>query len=224
MAVISPDLEFAMNPEPRCPCVLLLDVSGSMSGAPIAELNSGLRALQNALKENPLARLRVDLAIVAFESEVSLVQDFISAEDFVAPTLETGTYTSMGLAIDYGLQLLRERKREYRDHGIPYYRPWLFVITDGAPTDGETFPQAVQRLRAEEQAKGVSTFAVGVQGADLSTLALLGERAPLMLNGLDFEKLFVWLSNSLTRVSQTKPGEQAPLAPVDWAMLPAGTA
>lgn len=47
MAVISPDVEFAMNPEPRCPCVLLLDVSGSMSGAPLAELNSGLRALQN---------------------------------------------------------------------------------------------------------------------------------------------------------------------------------
>ena len=29
--------EFAENPEPRCPCLLLLDTSGSMAGKPIAE-------------------------------------------------------------------------------------------------------------------------------------------------------------------------------------------
>ena len=33
--------DFASNPEPRCPCILLLDVSGSMSGRPINELNTG---------------------------------------------------------------------------------------------------------------------------------------------------------------------------------------
>ena len=27
--------EFADNPEPRCPCLLLLDVSGSMAGGKI---------------------------------------------------------------------------------------------------------------------------------------------------------------------------------------------
>ena len=32
--------DFASNPEPRCPCILLLDVSGSMNGRPINELNS----------------------------------------------------------------------------------------------------------------------------------------------------------------------------------------
>jgi hypothetical protein len=35
--------EFADNPEPRCPCLLLLDNSGSMRGAPISELNEGLK-------------------------------------------------------------------------------------------------------------------------------------------------------------------------------------
>jgi uncharacterized protein with von Willebrand factor type A (vWA) domain len=32
-------VEFAENPEPRCPCVLLLDTSGSMQGTPINALN-----------------------------------------------------------------------------------------------------------------------------------------------------------------------------------------
>lgn len=221
VAVIDPAIEFAQNAEPRCPCVLLLDVSASMGGAPIAELNEGLRAFQTAIKENPLARLRVDLAIVAFESTVSLVQDFISAEDFVAPTLGTGLYTAMGAAINYGLDVLRTRKDEYKQAGIVHYRPWLFLITDGGPTDGATFESAVTRLRAEEQIQGVSTFAVGVRGADLTMLARIGERAPLQLDGLAFDKLFVWLSNSLNRVSQEKPGVQPGLAPVDWAMAPA---
>ena len=30
------------NPAPRCPVILMLDTSGSMSGAPLRELQSGL--------------------------------------------------------------------------------------------------------------------------------------------------------------------------------------
>jgi uncharacterized protein YegL len=37
------------NPEPRCPCVLVLDTSGSMDGQPMNELNAGLQALRDAL-------------------------------------------------------------------------------------------------------------------------------------------------------------------------------
>ncbi|MCC7136615.1 MAG: hypothetical protein IT528_09535, partial [Nitrosomonas sp.] len=41
--------EFADNPEPRCPCLLLLDVSGSMQGQPIVELNAGLTTFKDEL-------------------------------------------------------------------------------------------------------------------------------------------------------------------------------
>jgi len=46
--------EFAENPEHRCPCLLLLDTSGSMSGQPIAELNAGLSTLQHELNADSL--------------------------------------------------------------------------------------------------------------------------------------------------------------------------
>ena len=42
-------IEFAENPEPRCPCVLLLDTSGSMQGASIEALNQGLHTLRDGL-------------------------------------------------------------------------------------------------------------------------------------------------------------------------------
>src|SRR3954466_2778331 len=57
---------FADNPEPRCPCVLLLDTSGSMSGRPIQELSEGIRTFKQELLSDPLATKRVEVAVVTF--------------------------------------------------------------------------------------------------------------------------------------------------------------
>lgn len=58
-------VEFAENPEPRCPCVLLLDTSGSMQGAAIDALNQGLRTFQEELTKDALASKQVEVAVVA---------------------------------------------------------------------------------------------------------------------------------------------------------------
>src|SRR5580658_8076240 len=71
--------EFAENPEPRVPCVLLLDVSGSMSGQPIAELNEGLVTLKDTLSADSLASKRAEIAIVTFGGTVNVIQNFVTA-------------------------------------------------------------------------------------------------------------------------------------------------
>ena len=48
-------IEFAENPEPGCPCVLLLDTSASMQGTSIEALNEGLYTLRDSLVDDPLA-------------------------------------------------------------------------------------------------------------------------------------------------------------------------
>ena len=60
-------VEFAENPEPRCPCVLLLDTSSSMQGLPIDALNQGLRTFKDELMKDPLASRRVEVAVVTFD-------------------------------------------------------------------------------------------------------------------------------------------------------------
>src|SRR2546428_11840812 len=65
--------EFADNPEPRCAVILLLDTSGSMAGAPMDELNEGLREYDRALKSDRLASLRVEVAIITFGGRVRAV-------------------------------------------------------------------------------------------------------------------------------------------------------
>lgn len=200
--------EFAQNPDPRCACVLLLDTSYSMVGPPIDALNEGLRAFQVDLQEDGLAKRRVEIAIVTFgNGGVHRVQDFTAAGSFVAPTLQADGDTPMGAAIQMGLDMVRDRKDTYDANGILRYRPWIFMITDGGPTDGDAWKSAAKRVQSEMAEKAVEFFAVGVAGADLQVLSAITPRA-LTLDGLKFRELFVWLSRSQRRVSASKIGDQ----------------
>ena len=207
-------IEFAENPEPRCPCILLLDTSGSMSGAPINALNEGIKVFQEELNKDELAAKRVEVAIVSFDSNVRVVQDFVTADQFEPTKLATEGLTQMGAAIEKALDMLSDRKSLYRSNGITYYRPWIFMITDGAPTDSAVVIERVKaRIKEEEAKKSLAMFAVGVENADMTKLSQIVVRSPLKLKGLCFRELFSWLSNSITSVSQSRPGEQVPLLP-----------
>ncbi|MBT3606446.1 MAG: VWA domain-containing protein [Candidatus Latescibacteria bacterium] len=215
------EIEFAENPEPRCPCVLLLDTSGSMSGSAINALNEGLQTFKNALTEDGLASRRVEIAIVTFDSKVNVVQDFVTADQFEPTTLSAGGATAMGTGIVTGLDMVQNRKTQYRENGITYYRPWIFMITDGEPQGeaNDIIEQASQRIKTEEENKSAAFFAVGVEGANMEKLQSIAARAPVKLNGLNFGEMFVWLSASMQRVSHSKVDEQVDLPPLGWGTV-----
>lgn len=217
MSDLDAAIEFAGNPDPRCPCVLLLDTSASMGGAPLEALNAGLRAFQLDIQGDSLAQRRVEVALVTFGGTVQTVQEFVTAGQFEAPTLTAEGATPLGAALDLALDMVRARKATYKANGIPYYRPWIFLLTDGEPTD--SWQQAAGRVHAEEAAGGLAFFAVGVAGANMERLAQIAVRPPLKLVGLQFVELFVWLSRSQQRVSSTKVGDQTALPPIGWAAV-----
>src|SRR4051794_9661829 len=141
--------EFAENPEPRVPCVLLLDVSGSMAqivanaghdtGQTVQQdgktyrvmsggttridlLNEGLVLLKDTLSTDALASKRAEIAIVTFGGSVNVIQDFVTAEGFQPPHLHASGGTPMGQAINVGLDMVAQRKSIYRTNGVSYYR------------------------------------------------------------------------------------------------------
>jgi uncharacterized protein YegL len=215
-------VEFAENPEPRVPCVLIVDTSTSMQGPRIAELNKGLQVYRDELNADSLAAKRVEVAIVTFGGRVTRLIDFVSAANFVPPTLQVIGGTPMGEAINTALDMIEERKNSYREHGIAYYRPWAFLITDGEPNDH--WKPAAGRVQTGEQQKAFSFFAVGVEGANMEVLKEICVRKPLWLQGMKFAELFSWLSNSQQAVSRSTPGDEVPLmdpttGPQGWAAV-----
>lgn len=214
------DVELATNTEPRCACVLLLDVSGSMAGQAMVQLNAGIEAYHNDLLGDSLAAQRVELSIITFGGTVQTAVPFTTVDRFIPPHIAANGETPMGEAILRGIDAIADRKKQYKQYGLHYYRPWLFLITDGAPTDD--WKLAAARVHEGEAKKAFAFFAVGVEGADFATLKQITVREPLKLKGLSFRELFVWLSQSQKGISQSKPGEEHHVAmppPTGWANL-----
>ena len=212
--------DFADNPEPRCPVVLLLDTSGSMRGTPIRELNAGVQLFRDELLSDALASKRVEVAIVGF-GPVQVIQDFVTADYFNPPELRAEADTPMGSAIETALDLLQSRKDTYKANGIAYYRPWVFLITDGGPTD--YWQTAAHRVKDGEAKKSFAFFCIGVEDARIDILSQISTRKPLQLKELRFRDLFLWLSSSLKSVSRSTPGDEVPLqnptTPDGWASV-----
>lgn len=207
-------VEFAQNPEPRCPCLLVLDTSASMFGQRLDALNEGLWAFRDDLLQDPLACRRVEVGIVTFGKEVRLHQPFVTTDKFKPPLLEAAGMTPMGRAVDYALDLIEERKSKYRNVGISYYRPWMFLITDGSPTD--RWEKPARRVKKAESKKALSFFSVGVERANLAILREFSSRPPLRLDGIRFVDMFIWLSRSTQTVSRSRLGERVDLPAANW--------
>jgi uncharacterized protein YegL len=115
--------------------------------------------------------------------------------------------------------MIQSRKEQFRSSGVSYYRPWVFMLTDGAPQgddEEDMIRRATQRIAREEGEKRVSFFAVGVENANMERLKQIALRAPIKLHGLNFTEMFVWLSASMQRISHSETEEQVALPPPGW--------
>jgi uncharacterized protein YegL len=218
-------VDYSGNPNQRTPCVLVLDASGSMDTqgsngkTRIEALNEGVRVLEKSLREDDTAITRVQLAIVSVGgpgNDADVMMDWTDANNFQAFPLTTGGATPLGRGIQLALELVEQGKRDLKSAGISYTRPWMMVISDGEPTDDSNLWSAAAReCKAAEASKKVEVFAIGVEGANLQSLGELSTKPPLMLDGVKFRELFVWLSSSLSAASRSRPGDNLQLPSTD---------
>lgn len=199
--------------EQQAPVVILADVSISMRSV-IAKVNDGLRLFHDDVAGDDKARKAVEAKLITFGGSVEERTPWCSIEAFDPPHLTVQGDTPMGEAILAGIAAVEARKKHYRQQGISYHRPMIFLKTDGGPTDmkmgDRKFIEIQSKLREGEQAGKFIFFAVGVDGADMDVLRALcsPENPPVHLEKGNFQKLFRWLSDSMTSVARRQVGNQ----------------
>ena len=211
-------VDFINNFAQRTPCVLVLDASYSMSTKSssgktrMQELNQGIVELENALKADQTAISRVQLSIVVVggpSNSAELMMDWTDAANFAAFSIQANGGTPLAEGIEIGLRQVETGKSNLKTNGISYTRPWMIIISDGEPTsDAADWVRATTKSQDAEKQNQVEIFSIAVEGANISKLNEISSRPSVQLSGMKFKELFVWLSESLSAVTRSRPGEQ----------------
>lgn len=207
------EVDLIENPESRLACVVIVDVSNSMSGQPIREVNAGIRRLNEEIAKDELTLSRAEVCIIAYNSTWSVIQQFGEELDYDETELTASGGTRMAAPIMGALDLIEERKAQYRSHGIPYYRPIMMLLTDGYPEHDspDELARASSRIKEMQSGNHLTFFAIGTAQADMDRLNSLSNTQARKLEGTKFVELFTWLSNSITAISQSTMGERVQL-------------
>jgi len=220
--------ESPQNYEQKSICCFVVDVSGSMSGEPINALNRGLQDFHREIGNTPTTANRLEVALITFDSSVEVVQQPALVSAFAMPTLHTKGSTALVDGVREAVRLVDNRKNWYKQTGQPYLRPWVILITDGAPDSGQDVQGLASEIEADTKGKKYVFLPVGVQGADMNVLNQIAGYAqgenkdwvkmpPMELQGLKFQDFFKWVSASMGVVTASKDGDKVNLPPpTNW--------
>ena len=123
--------------EPRFyPVILLLDVSGSMSGEPIAALHAAVTEMTNSFAEQRSREKMIKVAVITFGgSGAKLHTSYTDAPDLQSrgiPHFNANGGTPLGEALRMAKEMLEDRATTPGR----WYRPSVVLVSDGYPNDG----------------------------------------------------------------------------------------
>jgi uncharacterized protein YegL len=217
------DLEFGNSDIRRLPIYLLLDISGSMSGAPIEAVNQGVNLLYNELMNDPSAIETAYISIITFASQAKMVIPLTELTNIQIPKLQAGGATALGAALGMLNNSLDQDVRVNTSTQKGDYKPLVFLMTDGMPTDH--WEQAADTIKQRTKQKIASIIALGCGGGvDINTLRRITEIVLLMDNITpdQITQYFKWVSQSVSQASVAIQASYTSEAKADLPPPPSG--
>jgi uncharacterized protein YegL len=192
--------------------VLVLDISGSMMGLKIEEVMTGLETFYSMVSSDDALRERLEVMIITFNDSAKIIQPFLPGERLRPVGLSAGGGTNYCMPIFTAMDEADKRARIQYNAGAVPYKPWLMLISDGAPNDPPEELAVLAQEIHEWEARGKGRFfSLGVEGSDFRTFHSFSDKV-MRLKGHDFRSFFTWLYQSFRVQSQTPLG--SPMAAV----------
>ena len=206
----------------RLPVYFLVDVSESMVGEPIQQVQEGMRAIIQELRTDPYALETVFVSVIAFAGKAKSLSPLTELYKFYPPTFPIGGGTSLGVALEYLMNDMDSSLVKTTAEQKGDWKPIIFLFTDGNPTDDTS--RAISRWNNNYKRKA-NLVAISI-GDNVNT-QLLGQMTDNVLrltntDKMSFKAFFKWVTASIktTSVSVTDQGiDDVKLAPTSGINL-----
>ena len=179
----------------RLPVYLVLDTSGSMHGEPIEAVKNGVQVLASTLKQDPHALETVYISVITFDSNARQIVPLTAIDAFQPPDLDATTMTALGEALTLTAQRIEAEVVKTTPDQKGDWKPLVFIMTDGAPTDD--FARGLANFRKVKT--GIVVACAAGPGANVNTLKQITE-CVVQLDTADsatIKSFFKWVSASV---------------------------
>jgi len=189
----------------KLPVYLLIDTSGSMKGEPIEAVNAGLQMLIASLRRDPQSLETAHISIITFDNKAQVVFPLTSVAELQLPELQTpeSGATMTGSALELLCQQVDAEVRTKSGNVKRDWKPLLFIMTDGAPSDTQKYKEMIP----ECQKRGFATIVACAAGmkAKIDSLQNLATSIVSLdtCDGATFAQFFKWVSDSIGSGAQS---------------------
>ncbi len=182
--------------ETKCLCILVLDTSGSMNANnAIAELNDSLNRFKEVIMQDCVTKSMLELGVITFDSDVKVIQQPDKLTNIEMPRLRAQGCSLLVPAIEEAQKLVEKREEHYKIRAIPYYKPRIIVITDGAHLDtGQDIARIASKIKSDVANKCYCFDLIDIGDMQNSVLSTLETKEMptlrMPINKIKFEEFF----------------------------------
>ena len=186
----------------RLPIYFLLDVSESMIGEPIEQVQEGIATIIKELKTDPYALETVWISIIGFAGKSKTITPLQDVIAFYPPKIPIGSGTSLSKGLEELMNAIDRDvvKTTYERKGD--WKPIIFLFTDGIPTDDSE--KAINRWNNDYRSKSNLVIISIGDNTNLNLLGRLSDQV-LLFNNTDsnsYKEFFKWVTASIKTTSE----------------------